>query len=56
MWTDFWRWAIPRALVLVAIVFALWIAWKVERARWDECVKTNTRTYCTMQHPLGAHR
>jgi hypothetical protein len=54
--SNFVKWAFPRVLVLAVLVSIVWLALRVEGVLWDACVETNTRTYCTIQHPLGAHR
>lgn len=54
---EFWSWLWPRALGVLALLFVLWLGYRIDRARFDACLRAvGDAGYCTMQHPMGAHR
>lgn len=55
--SDFLHWFLPRAFVVALLVAIVYLSFRVQRWRFDECVSVgHSRAYCTSENPLGAHR
>lgn len=53
-WAVFWAGLGTIAVLIVVAVILLGVG-ELERVTFDECLKTNTAAYCTLQHPAGSH-